>query len=176
MTRYLSSSVHLCEQHPIIRTSTAACSWRTGWIWLAEVSSPPPSSPHAVTNYSKQCFPSWWITVHCASRTDPHLPWDGRWGHPDSELYTTHNLDNYFHRWIPLQAGWWSGHLCCETITCKHRAPSLSLQRNLVLNRPLSSVSLQLAFFAHTCTFPTSHRHTFCCSTVSHVAVHRTLK
>lgn len=107
-------------------------------------------SPHAVTNYSSQWLPSWWINVYCVSRTDPPPPpRDERRVRPDLERCAMHNLDNYFHRWIPLQAGWWSGHLRLETITGKHGAGSLSPARNLVLHRPASHVSFQLAFWAH---------------------------
>lgn len=35
-------------------------------------------SPHAVTNYSSQWLPSWWINVYCVSRTDPPPP-AARW-------------------------------------------------------------------------------------------------
>lgn len=108
-------------------------------------------SPHAVTNYFSQWLPSWWINVYCVSRTDPPpLPWDERRVRPDLELCGMHSLDNYFHRWIPLQAGWWSGHLRSETIACKHGAGSLSLPRNLILHRPESLVSVQLLLHTYT--------------------------
>lgn len=93
--------------------------------------------------------PSWWINVYCVNRTDPHLPWDERRVHPDSEVCGLHNLDNYFHRWMKLRAGWWSGHLRAGAITCKHRAQALSPLRNLVLHRSVPSVGLACIQHTH---------------------------
>lgn len=85
----------------------------------------------AVTNYSRQRSPSWWINVYCATWTDPHSPWDEciliRSCAPCRTLIIIF-ID-------ALQAGWWSGHMCSETITWKHGLRSLSRERNLVLHR-----------------------------------------
>lgn len=137
-------------------------------------------SPHAMTNYFSQWFPSWWINAHCVNRADPPLPWAEGRVHPDSELCAMHNHDYYFHRWVPLQAGWWSGHLHSQIITRKHGAGSLSLRRNLVLHRPASLMSFQLAFYTRTQTHTQSFSiyYSFLyfikilyCETLSHVCV-----
>lgn len=110
---------------------------------------------HAVTNYTSQWLPSWWINVYGVNGirrhppVSPSLSWDQRRAHPGSELCAVPGRDNYFHRWIPSQAGWWSGHLRWETITCKHRAGSLSGVWNLVLHRPGSPSSFLTSALAH---------------------------
>lgn len=111
----------------------ASISSRIPLLWWAEM---PHYQKNALTNCSSQCLPSWWINVYCVSVTAPStLPslccemrdeYIQIW----SRVACTSSII-IFHRWIPPQAGWCSGHLGSETITHKHGACSLSPQRNL---------------------------------------------